>query len=204
MKLAKLFFLSLTFLMFLFSNLFSQPKEIIELLNRNNHHSIPHGLEELDKMHSKDSFVNNSLFHKLPKTNLETFDVVDSVIVMDSDGSLGKYTYTHNTNGNMTSEIYETWDGANWMNNTRTTATYDTNGNMSLVLYENWDGTNWVNSGRETYTYDSNGNRTSVLYESWDGANWVNFWRETYTYDSNGNMTSDLYENWDGADWVND
>jgi hypothetical protein len=114
MKLVKLFFLALTLFLFMFSNLYSQPKEMIELLNRNHYnYSIPHGLEELDKMYSKDDFVNNSLYHNLPKTNLETFEVVDTIIVMRADNSFEKNTYTYDTNGNRTLHLIEIWDGAN-------------------------------------------------------------------------------------------
>ncbi|MCF6269456.1 MAG: hypothetical protein L3J41_07090, partial [Melioribacteraceae bacterium] len=204
MKLAKLFFLSLTFLMFLFSNLFSQPKEIIELLNRNNHYSIPLAPEELDKMYSKYDFVKNSLFHNLPKTNIEISGVVDSVLVKNTNSPLKKYTYTYDSNGNMISYLYENWDGANWVNNKRYVYTYDSNGNMTSYFYESWYNTNWVNDRRYAYTYDSNGNMTLYLYERWNGVDWINGSRYTYTYNSNGNMTSYLNEDWNGANWVND
>ena len=105
MKLAKVFFLALTLFLFMFSNLFSQPEEMIELLNRNDYHSIPHEFEKLDKMYSKDDFVNHRLFYNLTKSNFETIDVVDSIIAMNSDGSLEKFTYTCDSNGNMTSEL---------------------------------------------------------------------------------------------------
>jgi hypothetical protein len=152
---------------------------------------------------SIDGLRNERLFKVPSKTFFETFDVIDSAIVMDADSSVEKYSYTFNNNGNMTSRLYEDWDGSTWVNHDRFTYTYDSNGNMTSWLMEDWDGSAWVNRDRNTYAYDSNGNMTSRLMEDWVGTQWDNFYRHIYTHDSNGNMTSELVEVWAGTQWDN-
>ena len=128
----------------------------------------------------------------------------DTIITYDAiDTLLNRYTHTCDSNGNLLTELYETWQSSAWVNSFRYTYTYDGNGNRLTVLYENWQSGAWVNSVRGSYTYDSNGNRLTELYESWQSGAWVNYSRYTYTYDGNGNMLTELWENWQSSAWIN-
>jgi hypothetical protein len=62
------------------------------------------------------------------------------------------------------------------------TYTYDANNNLTSYLYQNWDGTQWLNYLQYTYTYDANNNRTSYLRQDWDGTQWVNDTQRIYTW----------------------
>ena len=46
---------------------------------------------------------------------------------------------------------------------------------MIEELWQNWDGSNWVNTDKYTYIYDVNNNMIENLYQIWDGSNWVNY-----------------------------
>ncbi len=56
----------------------------------------------------------------------------------------------------LTEELYQHWDGSNWVNFWKSIYTYDWNNNMIEILGQDWDGSNWVNSSQYTYTYDVN------------------------------------------------
>jgi len=113
------------------------------------------------------------------------------------------YNYTYNFNGIMTSQFSQTWDGSQWVNKRRETYTFDFNGDRILEFVEIWESNQWVNYWRATTSYDSNGNRSSILSETWDGNQWIIFNRSTFAYDSNGNLTSGLNETFDGIQWAN-
>jgi len=100
-------------------------------------------------------------------------------------------------------ELYQNWDGYNWVNSEKTTYTYDVNNNKIELLWQTWDGSNWINSGKSTYTYDGNINLLEELWQSWDGLNWVISWKKTYTYDGNNNLIEQLGQTWDGSNWMN-
>ncbi|MFC1481520.1 T9SS type A sorting domain-containing protein [Candidatus Neomarinimicrobiota bacterium] len=116
--------------------------------------------------------------------------------------NFNRYTTTYDVHGNQTESLSEDWDGTQWVINYRYTSTYDVHGNQTESLSEDWDGTQWVINSRYTSTYDVNGNRTEYLLETWDGAQWVANTRHMYTYDMNGNPTESLLETWDGTQWI--
>ncbi len=100
-------------------------------------------------------------------------------------------------------ELYQIWDGSNWVNIRKYTYTYDGN-NMIESLRLQWDGgSNWVNDSKTTYIYDGNNNMIERLWQFWDGFNWLNYWKYTYTYDVNNNLIEELKQTWDGYNWAN-
>ena len=43
-------------------------------------------------------------------------------------------------------------------------------------LWQDWDGSNWVNDWMYTYTYDVNNNMIEQIYQGLGGSNWENDW----------------------------
>jgi len=75
---------------------------------------------------------------------------------------------------------------------------------MYLILLQNWDGADWVNDMKSTATYDDNNNMIEVLQTTWSDSNWVYDWKNTFIYDGNTNLIEQLSQYWDGANWLND
>jgi len=67
--------------------------------------------------------------------------------------------------------------------------TYDGNNNQTEQLFQAWDGYDWLNQYRFSYTYNGNNNQTEQLFQTWDGSAWVNDSKWSYTYDGNNNLT---------------
>ena len=197
MKSTRMFILFVS-IFFIVSNIFSQREDILEQMRTVTHKPIVHLSKETL---SNDAILNDILNRTSKRNLLSTSEVVDSTIATYSDGSIRKHKYGFDSNGKMTSELLDEWDGTNWVNFMRWTFAYDSNENITSDFAEYWDGTNWVNNSRYTYTYDTNGNTTSDMYEYWYHDNWEKNWKVTYTYDSNGKMTSYLREDWDGTNW---
>ncbi len=102
----------------------------------------------------------------------------------------------------LTEELYQQWDGSNWVNNWKQSYTYDVNNNEIEQLRQEWDGSNWVNDRIWSYTYDGN-NRIESVVQRWDGSNWVNDFKSIYTYDGNNNRIEELEQWWDDSNWMN-
>ena len=190
--------LFLTFIIFISgaSNLFAQSKTLNDL--RKSGGRRPLFLDE-------DLPINRSSNKQFPTikntpSRLNSISVIDNVIATKADDSERKVSFTYDSNGNMTSRLYEGGDN----DPIRYTYTYNANGNIISKLEEHRDGAQWINYRRSTYSYDANDNNTSTLLENWDGDNsqWVNFYLLTYTYDANDDMSLALTESWDGAQWV--
>ncbi len=138
----------------------------------------------------------------LKKGSNEQIYLLDTVFVYEIDVTY-RYTYTHDSNGNRLTLLYEIWENGNWINYLRNTFTYDINGNALTRLNEIWGNGNWVNVWRDTFTYNANGNILTLLTEEWESGNWVNVRIHTYTYDANGNKLTNLTEEWENGSWVN-
>jgi hypothetical protein len=113
-----------------------------------------------------------------------------------------KHTFTYDVNNNWIEWLWQDWDGSNWENVRKLTYAYDVNNNEIEFLRQDWDGYNWENIRKHTYTFDGN-NRIESLWQLWDGSTWVNNTKITNTFDGNNNMTVQLVEWWDGSTWVN-
>jgi len=139
------------------------------------------------------------------KSTQEIKYLPDTVIFYKVSGTVMRYTYTYDSNGNRLSDLCEKWTNNNWINYYRNTYTYDSNGNLLSYSDGQWTNNAWENSNRRYYTYDSNGNQLTELYEYLTLRNtWEKYSRETYTYDSKGNRLSCLREKWTNNNWSND
>ena len=86
-------------------------------------------------------------------------------------------------------ELWQSWDGSNWMNYARVAYTYNGDNNLIEELLQIWVASNWVNESKNTYTYDGN-NLIEELYQNWDSIRWVNDIKYTYVYDVNNKIES--------------
>jgi hypothetical protein len=100
--------------------------------------------------------------------------------------------------------IYQSWDGANWVNGSKSTNVYDTRNNRVQLTYQNWNVSVWENSSRYSYIFDSNDNQTEYIYQNWSGTTWVNLYRYLSTYNANNRRTVQISQSWNGTAWVND
>jgi len=103
---------------------------------------------------------------------------------------------TYDTSNNLTSELFQYWNGNAWVNGDQLTYTYDASNNLASELWQNWNGSTWENYSQYTYTCDANNNRTSKLWQNWNGSTWVNHSLETYTYDDINFRTSFTRKYW--------
>lgn len=132
MKLTRMFLL-FTSIFFITSNIFSQREDIVEQMRKVTHNHISNFQDET---FSQDAILNGML-KRTSKTNvLATYEVVDSAIETFSGEYIKKYKYGFDSNGKRTSDLFESCDGTNWVNQSRNTNTYDSNGNITSYLDE--------------------------------------------------------------------
>ncbi len=136
---------------------------------------------------------------------------------------------TYNANGNLLTQVIQSWSGSQWNTSSSDTSTYDANGNQLTNLNEDWnngqvtdfnsDTCTYDGSGHKlidisdnnyseflsrtfyTYTYDQTGNQISALSQIPNSGEWMNFMLNTYTYDANGNQLLDSNYVW-GGQWI--
>ncbi len=128
---------------------------------------------------------------------LETFSVIDNMIVYSATAETERTSYTYDMYGNIASRLDQTWLGNDWVVTGRMSATYAVNGKQLTFLYERRVNDSWENANRGTYTYDANWNLLKTFYEVWDKTTWKDYYHYDYTYDANGNRLSVWYEIWE-------
>jgi len=69
--------------------------------------------------------------------------------------------------------LFLDWGSNGWYNQYRDTNGYDTDGNLTSRVWESWDWTAWQGQSRYSWEYDSDANMISYLSEYWDGLSWV-------------------------------
>jgi len=111
--------------------------------------------------------------------------------------------YLYDSKNNLTSILWQSWNGTTWVNSYKNLCTYDANNNLTSELDQNWNGSGWVNSHKYLSTYNANNYLTNELDQDWNGSVWVNTDQYTYSYNVNNNFTSELSQTWNGTTWVN-
>jgi hypothetical protein len=111
--------------------------------------------------------------------------------------------YLYDSKNNLTSILWQSWNGTTWVNSYKNLCTYDANNNLTSELDQNWNGSGWVNSHIHLSTYDANNNLTNNLYQTWNGSGWVNSHKYLSTYNANNYLTNELDQDWNGSVWVN-
>ncbi len=124
-------------------------------------------------------------------------------LVIAINDNTNRHTYSYDSYGRVTTELWEKLDSGVWLNSNRTTYTYDLIGNILVCLNEIRDivSGGWINSERYSYTYSS----TSKTYkiETFKNGAWQNYSLYTYTYDINGDVQKLLGQGWSNG-WVNE
>lgn len=122
-----------------------------------------------------------------------------------------KNTYTYDSNNNITSLAFQTWDYQtnSWKTNSVNSSTYNTSNNLTQEIYQSIlapGGTLLVNNWKYTYDYDIF--NSPLLFQSYEWNALTNTWDkyEKYTITASGNTITayQAYE-WDSAtnSWIN-
>ncbi|HRN25150.1 MAG: T9SS type A sorting domain-containing protein [Ignavibacteriaceae bacterium] len=142
----------------------------------------------------------------LSKTLLDRFVVTEN-IYQTWDGTTwanqSKSAFVYDARDNEVQNTYQNWNTTVWENSSRNSSVYDANDNQTENIYQSWNGSAWVNNSKYIYTYDASNNQTDYLYQTWDVSVWKNNTRNVSTYDSNNKVTLRTYQNWNGTAWVN-
>ncbi len=108
-------------------------------------------------------------------------------------------TYTY-TNGQLSEEVDENWDGTGWENNRKTLDIVWANWPARQVAsyrIQSWDGTAFVNESRGSITYGANGGSVETTEEpTGPGGAWQPADRYTNPVDSYGNDLGYQSETW--------
>lgn len=142
----------------------------------------------------KNSLKGNSTY-----TNNELETLIISEWMSDAWVNTLKTIFTYDSDGNLITELNQTWKTGtqSWEDATRTTYDYLTGGLIEQTIDQMWDVdlNEWVNYMRNNHTY-ADGKLESVVQQMWTGADWMNFIKDSYTYDANGRDHTQLQAGW--------
>ena len=118
--------------------------------------------------------------------------------VLKMDATNYKMYFTYDGNNNLTELRDEQWTvSSGWKNKTRNTYTYGSVG-METQIYEEWDGLNWIYKSKWEYTYFASKVETMTEYER-TGSVWTPVNKHIYTYGNSLQRTSETIQNWDNT-----
>ena len=94
---------------------------------------------------------------------------------------------TFNSENNLDTEIFQFWDGTQWMNNSKSTYNYDTSQNNDVITHYNYIGNDWSLQGRQLMAYNQNNLIVETISQEWNSnaSDFDNISRSTNTYDTN-------------------
>jgi len=125
-----------------------------------------------------------------------------------SFSNYSKDNWTYDSNGNMTSHVYQVWDTTlgDFINSVKRVYVYNVNNNRVLFLYQNWNfaSETWENNYHIETGYN-NLNKISELFQNWDNQNqvWENYNRSlNFVNDVNNNVLSFDVQSWNNIDSV--
>ncbi|MBA3900475.1 MAG: T9SS type A sorting domain-containing protein [Bacteroidetes bacterium] len=95
-----------------------------------------------------------------------------------------RVTATYNSNNNLLSELFLSWNGLNWEPLEQELNTYDSFYNLTEQLYQEFNGTNWETLWGEqiSYIYDADGKIEFIEHFTLYNNNWEKYWKEVYLY----------------------
>lgn len=115
-----------------------------------------------------------------------------------------KNEFTYDEGGNVTNDIFSTWNGntKSWNRISKTAYNFSENDQETKTTHYTWDetGSRWKEDRMNETFYDTNGNITTYIqYKWWDEATsqWVPDDKEESTYDTNGNKVQSILYKWD-------
>lgn len=136
-----------------------------------------------------------------------SFDANNNILSEQYDDDQGTGTlqkvynaaYTYDANDNILNVQKDTWDGSQYVPESRSTYTY-TGTVLDMILEERYISSAWQPTVRTTFTYGT-GTKTEVR-EHYGVGPWQYANRITHTYDGAGNETSTEYENYGMSGYV--
>lgn len=116
---------------------------------------------------------------------------------------LYKSDYTYNANNRMLTEtVFNADDNNQFEITSKSTNTYNASNQLISTLSQDWNGTIWINTYKTDITY--NGNLfVNAVSKTWDGSQFVDDFKSTPTY-TGTNATQWLSEYWNGTQWIID
>jgi len=102
-------------------------------------------------------------------------------------------TFYHNAAGLTDSTLRESYHEGNWQKDNLITNTFNPNGNISSQIYQSWDGHAWRNIFRNSGTYDAEKNLIGTLSENYNNntASWQPSSKRSYSYNSQNLQTKE-------------
>jgi hypothetical protein len=159
-------------------------------MNKNNSFDTPLSIEHYDV----DILQNETLdrvneFTYSPGGQLRTSTTLDATLVNQD-----RATFNFNYFGEITSIVYEQWNGASWDFDYRYIMTYNGSGLLTMRYFENYTGTDWEFDYGDRIEYVGSETTPSVVIASStdDNVNWQESVKVNYAY--NGGVTPVLAE----------
>ncbi|SHJ08204.1 Por secretion system C-terminal sorting domain-containing protein [Hymenobacter daecheongensis DSM 21074] len=135
---------------------------------------------------------------------------VTQIISTDSatNTPYGKTLLTYNTQGLVTEELEQNWNGSAYVNSYRIQQAYDANGRETLYLDQEWRNNAWLTryGYRSTRTYNPAGAILTEVSETLNTTTsiWEPDYRTTYTVNASNQWTEFTGQEWDNGVYVND
>lgn len=116
-----------------------------------------------------------------------------------------KTTYEYNSNKDLTSETYHSWDSntSTWKLNSKESFAYNNANKIISETYENYDFSSGAvtQSYKTTYSYNSNNQISTSTSQELENGVWVNEDRNIFSY-TNNKITGFVSEKWNGTSWA--
>ncbi len=98
----------------------------------------------------------------------------------------------------------KTWNGTNWMNESKVEYIYSNNGGLTSIGYV-FDDNQWKFQYRFIDEFDNNKNRSTLKMELYEQNTWVVYFENKFnhTYDSQQRLTETIVQIYDGNSWNN-
>lgn len=109
-----------------------------------------------------------------------------------------KTEFKYNAAGNVTQEIYYSWDKSSgkWIGDWKSENLWNAQGKQYQTIDSEWDvdAKKWVNIYKAETSYNTNGQVTTELSSDWDltSEKWQNNWKTEYSYNGDGNKTQQI------------
>jgi hypothetical protein len=156
------------------------------------------------------STVQNNVLTPVVKTllNYNTQDQVSSITNLWYDVAAATYwnsnktDYIRDANGNVTDELFFSFNGGSWQLNGKMVYVYTGNVVTEMINQTTMNnGITFDNSAKQTYAYDQNGNPVEQIFLVWNNGAWDQLNKSTYAYDASNNCIQILSYNINGQNW---
>ena len=156
------------------------------------------------------STVQNNVLTPVVKTllNYNTQDQVSSITNLWYDVAAATYwnsnktDYIRDANGNVTDELFFSFNGGSWQLNGKMVYVYTGNVVTEMINQTTMNnGITFDNSAKQTYAYDQNGNPIEQIFLVWNNGAWDQLNKSTYAYDASNNCIQILSYNINGQNW---